>query len=351
MNITKTIFLLLFAFALCLTPLKNVNAGILEDIDELETDIPGDTLVFFFDLRDRETFIQITNTNFDPGNTDDIGVDQRLHIQIFNVSTNCIENNFFDVYTPNDTHIYNLRDIQTNDGNPSGVVLPDGSYGFVFAVAVNADGTSNGSADLFIGNLRMIDDNGYEYRTNSVIEPSNSFQDVHNRGYFNFNTVGGVTLSDVIGVVYDDIDSGPNSGSVEVSEITENFAMVNVDVFDNAENIFSCRNVIYSCVNEDSPRLEELLEVATENSAGSASVARSEYGINNAVPHSKGGELLCPGNTISEGFVSFELLNLTEVPENTIDDFVVFIGLNNGNGRGSLDTLWTDNNSDMLNSE
>jgi len=352
----KSNFLILFlALTICLFPVKNAFAGaILEDINELETDIPGDNLVYFFDLRDRETYIQLTNTNFDvkpdisppPGvsPTPDVGVDNRVHIIIFDVSTDCVENNFFDVYTPNDTHVYNMRDIQTNDGNPSGVVLPDDAYGFVFAQAVDADGTSNQSADIFIGNMRMLDNNGYEYRTNAVVEPDSGVADLIERmGYFNFNTLGGVTLSDIIGVAYDDVNSGPNDGNIEVAEITENFAMVNVDVFDNAENIFSCRNVIYACVNENSPRLEELLEFASDNSDGSASVARSEYGINNAIPHSKGGELLCPGNTVSEGFVRFEVLNFIDVDPDTLDDFVVFIGLNNGNGRGSLDTLWVDN--------
>ena len=347
--------ILFFALTIILFPVKNVFAGhssAFEDIDDIETDNPGDTLVYFFDLRDRETYIQLTNTNFDvdptepppPGQspTPDVGVDNRVHIIIFDVSRDCVENNFFDVYTPNDTHIYNMRDIQTNDGNPSGVVLPDGAYGFVFSVAVDADGSGNSSADIFIGNMRILDDNGYEYRTNAPIEPSNEFDDLNHlidrKGYFNFNTLGGVTLSDIIGIAYDDV-----GGEIEVAEITSNFAMVNVDVFDNAENIFSCRNVIYACVNEDSIRLEELLEEATELSDGSASVASSEYGINNAIPHSKGGELLCPGNTVSEGFVRLEVLNFKNQDTDTLDDFVVFIGLNNGNGRGSLDTLWHDN--------
>ena len=351
MKFTKTVFLLSFILALCLIPLKNVySQNGMEDIDEMETDVTGDTLVYFFDLRDRETYIQLTNTNFDPmigdDDDDDVGNDQRLHIIIFDVSTDCIENDFFDVYTPNDTHIYNMRDIQTNDGNPSGVVLPDGAYGFFFAVAVNSDGTANESADLFIGNMRILDDNGYEYRTNAVVEPDNDLDDfIDTMGYFNFNTEGGVILSDVLGVAYDDITEGPNSGDIEVAEITENFAMINVDIFDNAENIFSCRNVIYACVNENSPRLEELLEVASEESDGAASVARAEYGINEAIPHSKGGELLCPGNTISEGFTRFEVLNFDDGDDDddTLDDFVVFIGLNNGNARGSLDTLWVDN--------
>jgi len=355
MKIKPSFFILFLVLTICLFPIKSVFGGaVLEDFDQMETDIPGDTLVYFFDLRDRETFIQLTNSNFDVNPafppqkgvspTPDVGVDNRVHIIIFDVSTDCVENNFFDVYTPNDTHVYNMRDIQTNDGNPSGVVLPDGAYGFVFAVAVNADGTSNTSADMFLGNIRMMDDNGYEYRTNAVVEPDHGLSDIIGAlGYFNFNTLGGVTLSDIIGVAYSDITFGPNDGGIEVAEITENFAMVNVDIFDNAENIFSCRNVIYACVNEDSIRLEELLEAAAEDSSGSASVARSEYGINNAIPHSKGGELLCPGNTVSEGFVRFEVLNFIDVVPDTFKEFVMFIGLNNGNGRGSLDTMWVDN--------
>jgi len=94
-----------------------------------ETDTSEDKLLAFFDLRDRETFIQITNTGVDlRTDSDDDDEDDRsgdnitLHIQIFNVDDNCNENNFFDVYTPADTHIYNMRDILTNDGTPSGVV-------------------------------------------------------------------------------------------------------------------------------------------------------------------------------------------------------------------------------------
>ena len=67
------------------------------------TDIPDGTLFYFFDLRERESFIQLTNID-----TSDNSI---VHIQIFNVADNCNENNFFDVYTPNDTHTYDLRNI------------------------------------------------------------------------------------------------------------------------------------------------------------------------------------------------------------------------------------------------
>jgi len=67
------------------------------------------------------------------------------------------------------------------------------------------------------------------------------------------------------------------------------------------------------------------------------SVARFEYGINEAIPHSKGGELLCPGNNISDGIVRLN-------PENSNSDvFTGYVGLNSGNGRGSMDSFWSKN--------
>ena len=126
-----------------------------------DTDAGAWSQYSFFDLRDRETFVQITNTSSDTRN---------LHVQIFNVADNCNENDFFDSYTPNDTHVYNMRDIQTNDTNPSGVVLPDNAYGFVIIIAVGPDGNGlDANADeVLIGNFRILDNNGYEYRTNSI---------------------------------------------------------------------------------------------------------------------------------------------------------------------------------------
>jgi len=350
MKINKSIFILFFSLVLSFMSLNNVFAGLgpvfeFFDFDVSETDSSDDTLVFFFDLRDRETYIQLTHTDtdfspapFTPGSS------LTMHIQIFDVSNNCNENDFFDVYTPLDTHVYNMRDIQTNDGNPSGVVLPDNAYGFVFALVIEDDGTIFNAAEVLIGNLRILDEKGYEYRTNGQSENAfDTFDFAENFGFFNFNTFGNVTLSDIVGVVFSDNGDGNEGpdGEVVVADVLENFAVVNIDVFDNSENPFSCRNVIFACVNEDSPLLEELLEVAAENSSGSASVARVEYGINNAIPHSKGGELLCPGNQISEGFVRMEILNDAEVLP--LDDIVVFIGLNNGNGRGSMDALWIEN--------
>ena len=342
MKLHKSIFILFFAIALCFIPFKNVFAGAkgsgafitIAETDGFET---NSHLFYFFDLRDRETFIQLTYT--DPTNT---GTSATAHIQIWDVSNNCNENNFFDVYTVNDTHVYNMRDIQTNDGNPAGVVLPEGAYGIVTAIVTSGDG----SAGRPIGNFRIIDDNGYEYRTNAqkigethVDDFEPGIPEVFHS--FNFNTKGGVALSDVVGITFTFFNPPGPGFEVTLTPVQDIFDPFDVDIVNENETLFSCRDIVFSCVDEDNPLLEELLE----NSG--ASVASFEYGINNAIPHSKGGELLCPGNTISEGTV---ILRPEAVPEFGVCSdcseplwFFGFVGLNTGNGRASLDSFWVTN--------
>ena len=233
--------------------------------DAPSTDNADESLFGFFDLRDRETYIQITNV-------DSIPTNNSIHIKIFDVSNDCNENNFFDFYTPNDTHVYNLRDVQTNDSNPSGVVLPDGAYGIFIADISNADS--------LIGNLRILDDNGYEYRTN--LQGIENSRNIPNDGelfaIFNFNNRGSVSLSEVIAITLFDSREG-----IIVDDILNIWAAFDVDIYDLNEVPFSCRNVIYSCVNQESSLYEALLE-----ESGDASIADIEYGINNSIPHSKG---------------------------------------------------------------
>jgi len=280
------------------------------------TDQASSALFSFIDLRDRETFVQVTNTDSN---------NQTLHVQIFNVDQNCNENNFFDVYTPNDTHIYNMRDILTNDGNPSGVVLPDDAYGFVVVSALNSSGDLDDELDFLIGNFRILDNAGYEYRTNSAGENEDLNPDEELK--FNFSTKNGVTLSDVVMIV---ADNDPEPSGEWKAVPTEDYWAVDVDIFDANEIPFSCRDVTFSCVDEDNPLLEDLLETAE------TSVAAFEYGINEAIPHSRDGELLCPGNTISDGWVFLDRVRSSS----SNDKRAYFIGLNNGNGRGTIDSIW-----------
>ena len=283
-----------------------------------DTDAGAWSQYSFFDLRDRETFVQITNTGSDNRN---------LHVQIFNVDQDCNENDFFDAYTPNDTHIYNMRDILTNDLNPSGVVLPDNAYGFVIIIAVGPDGNNLDSDDdeVLIGSFRILDDNGYEYRTNSIGQNDEN-QPGPQDWYFNFSSSNGVVLSDIIFINVDSLTNDPP----EANPLDANSSF-DIDIFDVDENPFSCRDVNFACIDQDNPLLEQLLEDSE------VSVAAFEYGINNAIPHSKGGELLCPGNTISEGWVLMDRFN---DDGNSVGGLV---GLNNGNGRGSMDMILQPN--------
>ena len=331
---------LFFILTCCFTFQSSSFAGTAAlTVTESDTDRVFNTgagsLFYFFDLRDRETFIQYTFTE------DDFNI--TTHVQIFDVSSNCNENDFFDTYTPNDTHTYNMRDITTNDGNPSGVVLADNAYGFVvissltFVLTVTIEVPS-------IGNSRIIDENGYEYRTNAqrIFFAIGVDDELLTQGVtysFNFNQNNGVILSDIIGIV----TSISNANQInedgfinwDSQDVATTFNPFDVDIINNNEVPFSCRDVIYSCVNENNPRLEELLE-----SAGSASVASFEYGINDTIPHSRGGEPLCPGNNIGEGVVILtpEALPFSPVGEN-FPFFIGFVGLNNGNDRGSMDSI------------
>ena len=310
------ILLLIFAFT-ALTSV-NVYAGI--PINETDT---GDyTLVGFFDLRDRESYIQITNTS---------AAAHVVHIQVFNVGNLCNENDFFDAYTGNDTHVYNLRDILTNDGNPAGFILPSDAYGIFVATTI-----SEGNQRSLIGNLSIQDNNGYEYRTNLNGNGERAEDDGTDIYTFNYNSEAGVVLSDIVGVMLSDVDQD----EVLAADIANIWVNLDVDIFDLNEVPFSCRNVVYSCTESDGPLVETLLEnVSDFCDECSSSVASFEYGINEAIPSSKGAPLLCPNNVISNGFVRLNVLDYDR-GEGDRHSFTLFTGLNNGNGRGSIDVLW-----------
>jgi len=356
----KTILFTLFlALTICLFSVKSSLAGIQPQAGQIsinltESDTPflsSQGLVYFFDLRDRETFVQFTYPDIFELQLARTGLNATAHVQIFDVSNNCSENNFFDVYTPADTHVYNIRDIQTNDGNPSGVVLPSDAYGFVVITALR-----NSGGEIFeriadpIGNFRVLDNNGYEYRTNALTISfgTDLFPDdlPITASTFNFNNQGGVTLSDVVGI---NMSTQTSEGDLfiewQAEPVQAIYSPYDIDIYDLNETPFSCRDIIFACVNEDNPLLEELLTVA-----GTANVASFEYGINNAIPHSKGGELLCPGNIVSEGIVRLTPEPYSQAAVDIINSnnlfgpfFFAYVGLNNGNGRGSMDSFWTFN--------
>ena len=317
-----------------------------------ETDNEMDVLVGVFDLRDRESYIQITLTDLDErfGSSDTIPPAEgaRAHVQIFNLAESCGENDFFDFYTLNDTHLYNMRNIVTNDGSNSGFTLPDNSYGFV-VISWEPWGDSDGEIRQGIGNMRIVDPNGYEYRTNLAGAGNNNEDRPHTddgKWWFNFDTEEGVILSDIFAAPIGEIRE-PNNNfeeGVVLGPITNNWNAVNVELVNLDEVLFSCGDTVFACTDGTDPLIPELLDDIAENNnddLGIINDVSAEYGINETIPSSKGAPILCRNNTINAGTVFLHgEEHLGQGNGYNHIAFVIFVGLNNGNDRGTFESLF-----------
>ena len=266
----------------------------------------GDTLddpiiSAYYDLRERSTFIQVTNV-------DDSLESCRIHVQIFQHDRECSELNFYDTLTPNDTVIYDLDNLLRNDGSPVPANLDENSYGYVSVIGDIEDG-----CELIIGNFRIIDNAGYEYRVNMPEIDGPGFSNL----YANFNTIDGANQADVVGYSYflDD-------GSGELLALNNDFGFdADIFVFDFNEEPLSCDRRNFACGNV------------------------MNYGVNEDYPNSRSGPLLCPGGGLADpdgGFIHFDNWN---VPPDFVGLGILimqgFIGINNGDGTGSMDQWFT----------
>lgn len=329
----SSILLLTFLSVFCFIPCDYSFSGGFPSGLIIETDSTENRLFAFYDQRNRESFLQITN------NSDSNTI---VHVQIFNVDQNCNENNFFDIYTPNDTHVYNMRDIQTNDGNSSGIDLPDNSYGFVaFSVVDSIGGEINILTNELLGSLRVLDENGYEYRTNIAAIATFTGSNFPGITYtFNFNKDQGITFSEIIGLTFRGDPQFPVVEFVADNFASNQYLLFDINIVNENEDLFSCRNVIFACIDEDNPRQEELLSLV-----GNSSIARFEYGVNEALPHTKGGEVLCPGNNIEKGIVTLSTIEQPVELGVPSASFIGYAAFNNGNKRGTIDSFWIFNNN------
>ncbi len=256
----------------------------------------------YYDLRDRSSLIQVTNL-------DDNNATCRIHVQIFQHDRGCSELNFFDTLTPNDTVVYDLDNLVKNNGNPVPVNLQEDSYGYVVVTGKIDDGCQE-----LIGNFRIIDNAGYEYRTN--MDGTNG-RDVDHNLYANFNTVNGANQADIVGYSWfrDEVDFG-------FVALNNDFGFdADIFIYDLAEEPLSCDRRNFACGNV------------------------MNYGVNEDYPNSKGGPLLCPGGGLADpkgGYVLFDNRMFPFPPEFDVPGDPVkhgFIGINNGNGTGSMD-IW-----------
>lgn len=320
---SKIKYLLVLAFLLVL-PMQamagNGNAG-LPIIDQTDTGV--NRLIYYWDTRDRDTLFQLTNTS-----TSTIVV----HIQIFNVgspATACEEVDWDDVYTAGDTHVYDIENLVSNctaDGlvNPECEAAPNpdftSTYGFVAISLIS------GPDFAMIGLFRILDGpGGYEYRTNAAGE--DFFGDDTKDFILNFNSVDGNNLSDVIGIGYVSIDGTTIDADLfdetlfgEENGDPFDVPVPQVHIFNEFEDGTSCEPTFFDCFPGDFNR-----------------------GIDNSIPNSRQADLnnrICNTSVLSESndagwlYLPFNFFNFG------FNDafFVGFLGLNNGNGTGSMDS-------------
>jgi hypothetical protein len=281
-----------------------------------------DILAGFWDLRNRESFFQVTNVT---------GGGITVHVQVWNASEvgftdRCREFDFFDSYTGNDTHIYILSDLETNDGSVINPPPFDDGHGYIY-VSVTGDGCTDNKA--IIANHRIIDiPGGYEYRS-AALGLHDAFDEVDTDVYgFNFNSQNDTTFSDVVPIIVDlDVADAicrqePLGSSVLTNTVTL------------AEIRQSCAPLTVGC--KSGPN--------TEPVPAFPDPVLVDLGINNALVKSRGGTELCT-DTTPDGWVLLEYVSqfgdpIGCGPAEHQKSCGGLVGINNGDGTGSMES-WT----------
>ena len=327
-SLSKMKFLVVLAL-LVISPILPMQAMAGHDPLIAYTDVGADRVVNYWDTRTRDTFIQVTNTSESAIS---------IHVQLFDVGSpfgECAPCDFPDVLTPNDTHVYNIEDIVRNiDGTPR-CPVGEGTYGSM-VISLVPNPNNNDPIYPLIGMFRIIDELGYEYRTNSAgQEVDISFSAGSANGVselVNFSEANGHNLSDLVGITY--IETSPSN--VVSKGVTATFGglgdtIEEVMIYDEIEGPTSCGQVDFSCA-----------------------VGQMDKAIDNSLPNSKGeNNRICNANTLdfnTAGWVDLPFFgfscsaaaggNLSGECVTHDPFFVGFLGLNNGDGTGSMDSWW-----------
>jgi hypothetical protein len=172
--------------------------------------------------------------------------------------------------------------------------------------------------------FRIIDDSGYEYRANTAGEdPQNDRTD---GDIINFSVANGHNLSDVVGIAYQGDSDRVWMGSTILATFTD------IKSWDDVEFDTSCSNTTFACA-----------------------AGLLDKGIDNSVPNSKGNtDDICA--TMQLGLHTSAWLEMGSLSIGCFDPFgqetgcpgadnskyfVGFVGLNNGDGTGSMDSWWS----------
>jgi len=291
-----------------------------------QTDTGVNRLVAFYDTRGRDTLIQVTNTSSEKVN---------IHIQLFDVAgvvQQCEECNVDDMLTAHDTHVYDIENLVTNSG-PGLVPVPfctglatDASYGFMVV------SLTSGPTGSLIGMFRIIDEAGYEYRANAAGTDSRkgSMGYIGDDQVVNFSSANGNNLSDLVGITFVSLNTSDVLAHPGIST-TFGDIFEEILIYDQIEFDTSCSPTTFSCA-----------------------VGFMDKAIDNSLPNSKGQvNRVCGTSTLNSNnagwldlpFSSFNCTDASGVGDgdggcDREPFFVGFIGLNNGDGTGSMDSWW-----------
>ena len=305
MRFLKENFVLVLFLVLLFSPLNAISGSPGPSYLNPETDNGSFQLFYYWDLRNRDSSFQVFNNS-----TSAI----RVHVQIFVANSSvipCEESDFIDQFTAFDTHIYDLRNLISNTGTPTGVVIADSTFGFAVVTVISATGFDTVTDPVLQGSFRIVDNSGYEYRANPAgVRPIGFTTDSYS---FNFDSLGSTSFSDVVGIPL--IWSAPTFGSPIAGPNI--FAKFDPFTVDENEFFVSCAPTTFTC-----------------SSTG------LNKGINDVIRNTKDNSRIC-FNTISKGIMRFERPTssgggpgLTQA-----EFFVGFIGLNDGGKIGSMDSF------------
>lgn len=291
-------------------------------------------LIGFWDLRDRNSFFQVTNTS---------GENVRVHIQIYDVENGCAEFDYFDTLTPFDTHVYDVSELDRNNGEPLAEPDLSGGHGILAVTHVDQDGFID-PFPVLTGNMKVQDITGYEYRTNLagsgidflnlIVEITDGMDEIiiqivqflQGTDSINFNDIVETSNSDTVVIGYK-VQLNPGGIIPTVREF-------DVSMFDEHENPISCSPAVLGCSPEP----------------GVGGVINT--GLNQAITNSRGGPSLCLGNDRT-GYFQLSTTDIDigepevlveEIDENlrffigiNVHGLIIYNGLNNNNGAGSMD--------------
>jgi hypothetical protein len=333
-SLSKIKYLIVLAFLLVIPMQAKAGEFGFDPIDQ--TDTGADRLIYYYDTVGRQTLIQLTNTS-----DSFVG----YHFQVFNAAAGCEEFDFFACLTPGDTEVF---DVEALPGNPD---LSE-SNGFVAVSIANVDGCEALEFSL-IGMFRIIDDSGYEYRTNAASSEDILAFDA-DFDILNFNDVNGNNLSDVVGITYVPLDVDQVTASPFIGAVFGFFDDPQNLIFDEIEQPTSCSPTVFSCDN------------GLVNTIG----GYINKGIDNSVPNSQGFPRICNSSRLDGPFfgpvdagwlflpfAGYVCQDPDGTPEScdgqfgVFDEdvrFVGFLGLNNGDGTGSMDSWMSFSFGELL---